>query len=60
MSADLLRCGYNFYINNYCSIAIRKYCGNISALGGTVLASIKTSLGMADPASDPLIKLKVP
>jgi hypothetical protein len=57
-AADLLRVSYNCYLTNYCSIAISKYCGSIAALSGTIFTSLKTAVGLANPADDPLIRLK--
>lgn len=55
---DLCKMSYNCYMKKYCTNALHHLFGDTLTTGATIFASVKAAVGLADPASDPLIKLK--
>lgn len=55
---DCAKMSYNCYIKKYCSDALHHLFGDTMTTGQTLFASVKAAVGLADPTSDPLLRLK--
>jgi hypothetical protein len=57
-AGDCFRMSYNCYMKKYCAAVIKRFFGDAASIGKTIFASVSSAVGLADPASDPLLQVR--